>query len=57
MLDPAHSLGKFVNNVLKDRRVRCYGSPTVTRVMPGLEAPGQALAHACHTCTHTWTHT
>lgn len=27
MLDPAHSLGKFVNNVLKDRRVRCYGSP------------------------------
>lgn len=27
MLDPAHSLGKFVNNVLKDSRVRCYGSP------------------------------
>ena len=26
MLDPAHSLGKFVNNVLKDSRVRCYGS-------------------------------
>ena len=26
MLDPAHSLGKFVNNVLKGSRVRCYGS-------------------------------